>query len=500
MTVSKIHIDKLMVTSGVSFGTSGARGLVRDMTDRLCYIYTLAFLQHLKASAGLLPGSRVAVAGDFRPSTPRIMAAVAAAISDSGFEPVNCGHIATPAVAYYGIREKIPSIMVTGSHIPDDRNGIKFNTPAGEILKSDETGIRQQQVSIDESMFDSAGNLLAPPAMSQVDTDASRQYTKRYQDFFPTACLQGMKIGLYEHSTVVRDALFEVLSQLGAQVIKLGYSDSFLPVDTEAVRSEDIQLAKQWSAEHRLDAIVSADGDGDRPLISDENGEWLRGDVVGVLAADYLHANVAVTPVSSNTLVEKSGLFDEVVRSRIGSPYVIAEMQAAEQCHPGKIIIGYEANGGFLTGTSICRDAHTLAPLPTRDCILPIISILAMSNETKSPISARLQQLPARYTFSDRIKDFPTEISNQKLEQFKIADTAAALRNIQEFLGEEFPAPVDINVIDGVRITLSDDDIIHFRPSGNAPELRCYTESSSPERAAGINHKVISRLSTWRTQ
>ena len=114
MSIETIHIDELMNSSGVGFGTSGARGRVEAMSDKVCFTYTLAFLQHLVQVKGLAHGSHIAIAGDFRPSTPRIMGAVAAAITDSGYVAVNCGHIASPAVADYGIRHQYPSIMVTG--------------------------------------------------------------------------------------------------------------------------------------------------------------------------------------------------------------------------------------------------------------------------------------------------------------------------------------------------------------------------------------------------
>ncbi|OEU80548.1 MAG: hypothetical protein BA865_16285 [Desulfobacterales bacterium S5133MH4] len=55
------------------------------------------------------------------------MACVDRAVTDSGFEPVNCGKLPSPAIALYGMQQKIPAIMVTGSHIPEARNGIKFN-------------------------------------------------------------------------------------------------------------------------------------------------------------------------------------------------------------------------------------------------------------------------------------------------------------------------------------------------------------------------------------
>ena len=99
----KIDIDDLMSESGVKFGTSGARGLADNMTDFVCYGYTRAFLQYLVAIEDIpAKGSRVAIAGDLRPSTDRIMEAVRRAVADAGCLPAICGKIPSPAVALYG--------------------------------------------------------------------------------------------------------------------------------------------------------------------------------------------------------------------------------------------------------------------------------------------------------------------------------------------------------------------------------------------------------------
>jgi phosphomannomutase len=75
-----VDISELMAQSGVAFGTSGARGPVVAMTDAVCFAYTAAFLQHMASVGEFEPGSHVALAGDLRPSTPRILAACAAAV------------------------------------------------------------------------------------------------------------------------------------------------------------------------------------------------------------------------------------------------------------------------------------------------------------------------------------------------------------------------------------------------------------------------------------
>lgn len=482
-----IRIADLMDQSGVGFGTSGARGLVTAMTDRVCYAYTAGFLRYLLVRGEIAIGARVAFAGDLRPSTPRIMRACVLAARDLGFTPVNAGAVPTPAVTSWAIGQGIASAMVTGSHIPDDRNGIKFNRPAGEILKDDEPGIREQVVEIPD-LFDASGALKNPPALPSVEGAVRASYLDRYLRFFPAGCFKGLCIGVYEHSSVARDLLVEVLEALGANVVRLARSEKFIPVDTEAVRPEDVALARNWGAEGRFFALCSTDGDGDRPLISTEAGEWIRGDVAGILAAKWLGAATVVTPVSSNTAVEKCGWFSQVSRTRIGSPYVIAAMQAATQTP----VVGYEANGGFLLQSPIEKDGRRLASLPTRDALIIILALIRFAQERNLPLSGLAGLLPPRFTASDRLKEFPTAVSQQRL-----ADLACN-GGAERVFAAEFGKVVSLDQTDGLRMTFANEEIIHLRPSGNAPELRCYNEASTPERVEAMNRRCMTILSSWK--
>ncbi len=493
----RIRINDLMNDSGVKFGTSGARGLATDMRDAVCYAYTLGFLQHLRDTGMLAADGRVGIGGDLRPSTPRIMGACARATKDMGLSPLNCGLLPSPALAYYGIVNNMPTLMVTGSHIPDDRNGIKFNTPLGEILKSDEQAIRRQAVDLPVDPFDTEDRLSITDALSPPDPAATEAYVRRYLDFLPQGCLHGMRIGVYEHSGVARDLLKRILTGLGAEVSGLGRSERFIPVDTEAIRPEDVQLASAWAAGGNFDCLVSTDGDGDRPLVSNEHGEWLRGDIAGILCAHYLGAAAAVTPVSSNTTLERSGWFQHIVRTRIGSPYVIAGMQQAlEQEHSP--VIGYEANGGFLIATDIEREGRRLSALPTRDAVIVALCILLLARERGVPISGLSDDLPRRYTASDRIKEFPTQLSQERIAALGGDDFTRSKATIEAQFGEHFGRVADIDQTDGLRISFNNGDIAHLRPSGNAPELRAYTEGDTPERAERMIRICMQVLAGWR--
>ncbi len=494
-----MQIGDLMAQSGVQFGTSGARGLAVEMTDRVCYTYTRGFLQYVAAIGALQPGGAVALAGDYRPSTGRILAACSQAVADLGYRPRHLGRIPSPAIAAFGLAQGIPSLMVTGSHIPDDRNGIKFNLPTGEIMKADEAGIRDQVVQLPGGLFAPDGAWAPGAARDLPPEDAAgyQAYVARYLDFFPAGCLAGLSIGLYEHSSVARDALFEVLTGLGAQVDRLARSEVFIPVDTEAIRPVDISLGRNWAASGHYQALVSTDGDGDRPLISDERGEWLRGDVAGILCARYLDAEGVATPVSCNTALEKSGWFGSIRRTRIGSPYVITGMAelVAEGLDP---VVGYEANGGFLTATDLVRDGRRLSALPTRDALLVAIALLLAAREQGLSLAALAASLPPRFTASDRLKDFPTELSREYLGALTTGNLQEDLKAAEALFGERFGPVATIDTTDGVRITFANGEIAHLRPSGNAPELRAYTEADSQERAWEMNRQCLELLAGWR--
>ncbi len=483
------------MSSQVKFGTSGIRGLVSELTDKVCYSYTLSFLDYLQSIHAIQAGHRVGIGGDLRHSTPRIMNAVAAAVVDAGYQVVNCGLLPTPALALYGLSENIATIMVTGSHIPEDRNGIKFNKPDGEVLKTDEQGILAQTPVLNPTLFNELDCLLSTDYLPPVNSTAEQQYIARYLDFFSPDALVGLKVGIYEHTSVARDVLPIIFRSLGAEVVSLGRSEHFISVDTEAIRPEDIVLAKQWSEQYHLDCIISTDGDADRPLVSDEKGEWLRGDMVGILVAKFLGVDVLVTPVSSNSAVEKSGLFSEVVRTKIGSPYVIAAMQAVTH---QSIVAGYEANGGFLLNTPVSKNNKTLAALPTRDAVIVPLCLLVQAQQHACTVSELLDTLPARFTFSDRIKNFPSELSQSILAQLQTGDLDKDKATFSRLFPQQSIPAVAFDDTDGVRIHLANDEVIHLRGSGNAPELRCYTEAASYSRAKALNEQCMMQMNTWK--
>lgn len=459
----------------VTFGTSGVRALVADLNTVAVFAYVYAFMQQMRV---VHDGTVVAVGMDLRPSSPAIASTVCAALQALGYHAEFLGALPTPALALRCLTGGMPGIMVTGSHIPFDRNGIKFYSPTGEILKADEQAIVSCPIPVDGS-----GKLPTLPLLPPVDVTATEAYVLRYVDHFGAQCLAGLRVGLYEHSAVGRDLTKSVLMQLGAEVVSLGRSDDFVPVDTEAVGEADMAQTRNWCKAHWLDAVVSTDGDSDRPLVFDENGEFVRGDLLGLMCARELDIQTLAVPVSCNTAIEQCGAFRQVLRTRIGSPFVIAAMNVLTSQSPVPVA-GFEANGGFLLGAAVSG----LAALPTRDALLPMLSLLARSARERRSISALMGALPRRYTHSDRIKNFPTDQSRDLLQRL-VMDPG-----LQTSVTGKMVTPSEVDTTDGVRLTFPDGDIVHLRASGNAPELRCYAEATNLDAAKALCMGALSRV------
>jgi len=464
----------------MNFGTSGLRGLVSDMTDPACAAWTAAFLAHL-GCAGPMGPRALLVGRDRRPSSPRIAAAVRGAAVRAGLAAVDCGVLPTPALALEAARRRVPAVMVTGSHIPFDRNGLKFYRPGGEIGKDDEAGIL---AALD------APALAAPTAGAEtVAEGVATAYVARLVNFFPPGALKGLRIGVWRHSAAGRDVTDAALRALGAQTVSLGETDAFTPVDTEAVRAEDAAQMTAWVRANQLDALVSTDGDGDRPLLTDETGALLRGDLLGVLTARALGADAVATPVSSNTALERCGWFARVARTRIGSPHVIAAMERLS-AQGARLVAGFEANGGFLLGgEAVSKSGARLSALPTRDALTPILAVLVAAAAQDAPLSRLAARLPLRVTASDRLPDAPTARSAALVA----ALTTDAAQRAAFLAAAGLSAAAAVDVTDGLRISLVGDEIVHLRPSGNAPELRAYAEAADGPRAAALVAAVLAQ-------
>jgi phosphomannomutase len=467
----------------MKFGTSGLRGLAADLLGPRTAEYAKAFARHLFETGAARPGARIFIGRDLRDSSAAISALCASVLAEAGLDVVDCGELPTPALAGFAWSNGGAALMVTGSHIPADRNGIKFFLADAEIGKTDEAAIT--------AMVESGGVADSLPAggsgsVIREEAKALQWYGGRGKGMATENALAGMRIGVYQHSSVARDFLADLLATLGAVVVPLARTPYFVAVDTEAVPPDTLGAFASWTGEHRLDAIVSTDGDGDRPLIADETGAQMRGDLIGLITAQMIGTDVVVTPVTSNSGINGSLGF-QVVRTRVGSPFVLGAMEEAAAADGGTVV-GFEANGGFILGSSFERDGIKGAALPTRDALLPILAVLQSARRDGMSLSTLAARWALPVCASDRLENFPVERSQALMTHLTAGNHA--LRNFLSPLGDV----VSVDRTDGLRATFSSGEIVHLRPSGNAPEMRCYTEAPTAARAEEMMRQALERV------
>lgn len=582
----------------VLFGTSGLRAPDENLTDMETYINTEGFIEYLISlgsdNDGIKRGDIIDVAADFRPSSKvdRIPRAIAAAIKDSGCLINYCGNLPTGAVTNYGMRNGRASLMVTGSHNPYGQNGIKFNKPNGEILKPEEKPILAHVAKIRkmvyrqdaaESLFDMNGSFKTQSALStaqremlryaderlaktNIDEKARTEYIERFDVF---GKFGGERVVVYwDQTTVGQEVQPEILERAGFKVVhayeldekyRMNSGDDFLAVDTEKPDKpipqfenktlkgvlRDIATKAKAKEEYgeSVFAVITSDGDADRPVFSGENGEFLMGDKLGVLVSMFLRPDFVSVPATCNSAaVEMLTQMGIIVQNetQVGSPYIIAEMNNYMEQVPNGKAAGYEANGGYLTGSDWIINGRTLPKLPTRDAMFPILCALKLAidgAEDKVPPASKvsdLSKLFTRDTAPDSLDDktpgfkgYTPEEGGQILASFSPADagiykvdfqtrtmlykgpityTAGAMyrnakpdvsvdtymleakANLEKFFTKErgFGAISRITYTDGVRIFFENGDIVHFRRSGNEAIFRFYPEASTIERATAM--------------
>lgn len=535
----------------LKFGTSGRRGQVVHLTQLEIYTNVLAEIRYLQSlqdlQGGIQAGDDFYFAYDLRPSSTHVengrgglCQAVEQAIKGGGMRPINLGAIPTPALTYYALKHAKGSIMVTGSHIPFDRNGYKLNTSKGELLKKDEQPIndaveltREELLAqpYAESLFNSQGMFRkAQYSLQAAAAEGKAAYIQRYLDFFNGETLQGMKLLAYQHSAVGRDLLVEIFQKLGAEVTPAGRSETFVPIDTEAIDQAQLDTLQNIYGEtgQTFDAIISTDGDSDRPLLLAPEGDRLRffgGDLLGMVVAEFLRADAVVVPISTNDAIDRGTLAHVTEpKTKIGSPYVITGMQRALSKGRNRVC-GWEANGGFLTGSDLERNSNLLTALPTRDAMLPLLCALFAAHNRQITLPELFATLPRRFSRAALIRNFPRATSMKIIQRFSppehnmqevlyhpdhiiVHDADHATLEVTQphseqldqirrelqtvFSAESGFAPIArLNYTDGVRIIFANGDVAHFRPSGNADELRIYSVADKQERADAITDQGV---------
>ena len=306
----------------------------------------------------------------------------------------------------------------------------------------------------------------------------------------------------------------DLLRRFEAEVIPAGRSESFVPIDTEAIDAVQLRTLESlasaaWKEHGPIDALVSTDGDSDRPLIAGVEAvnnaavpcraRFFGGDLAGMIVAEYLRADAVVVPISCNDAVDMGALKNTArTKTRIGSPYVIAGMQDAI-AKGYKVVCGWEANGGFLLGSTLTGGGRILRALPTRDAFLPILAVLLRAKQEGTTVSGLFDRLPPRFSRAALLKNFSRSAGLGLVARYSPADAGArevsfrgervtvwneagtemkagkdAVAGLKSIRGElercfspelGFGRIARLNYTDGVRIHFANGDVAHVRPS-----------------------------------
>jgi len=438
------------------FGTNGIRGVVNiDMNCELALGIGKAWGTYLKKTK---EKPNVAIGTDARLSNYMLKNAITAGFLSTGCNVVDIGLVPTPTLQYTVHKKDFDSgVIITASHNPPQFNGIKGVDEDGtEFFKDTEEAIEKIYFEKEYSLakWNDVGTL---------------SYWNKSIDLYLEGILSNVNIELIKKKQlhVVLDcgngAGGEVtpilLKKLGCKITKLYCTpDGTFPGHNSEPIPENLQELMNKVPEVGADFGVAQDGDADRAIFIDENGNYIWGDKTLALVAKYItkqnNGGIAVTPVTTsncfNDVVKANN--GEVIHTKVGSPTVARVMIE------NNAIFGGEENGGLIfPDMQYCRDsAMTIAK---------ILEILAKENKTLTEL---ISEIPKYEVYKIKMP-----CSNDKKESVMktLIDKIKCDRDI-----------IKIDKTDGLKLYVKDGWVL-MRPSGTEPIFRIYTESKSKEKA-----------------
>ncbi len=355
------------------FGTDGVRGPYGGP------VINERFAAQLGKAAGQWSGGHgLALIGrDPRSSGASLAAAVAAGMQAAGLTVRDLGMVPTPAVAQAALAQGALGVVITASHNPATDNGIKFFTSAGiKLSDEDEAAI--------EALLDREAETIAPVAVPPAAGNAVADYIASAVKLLPVGALDGWKLVLDTANGATCFTSAGVLGALGATILPIGDRPEGGNINAGVGSEHPEQLAARVKAEGARLGIAH-DGDGDRCILCDEEGDVIDGDeVLGLLGLHALRqkrlaADTLVVTVQSNlgvdTVIEQAGGF--VVRTPVGDRHVAARMRE----------LGAEL-GGESSGHIICSDVAT-----TGDGLIAALRVIEIMLETGEPLSLLRRQV-----------------------------------------------------------------------------------------------------------
>lgn len=362
------------------FGTDGIRGPAnaKALTPNFLIKIAQAAAHVCKKQNSDHPPT-VVIGKDTRLSSYMVESALASGFLSAGMKVIYLGPVPTPAVSMFirSLRADL-GVMISASHNPPEDNGIKFFNAEGFKLCD------EKELSI-ESLIDTPDFekevLVAPKELAKAKRleDSQGRYVEYAKNTFPRGLrLDGQKVVLDCANGATYKIAPQALWELGAEIIPIGVDPDGMNINvncgatsTEALRAKVIQ--------ERADVGIALDGDGDRVIIVDEQGQTVNGDAILALIALYwrekgiLDTKVVVGTVMSNLGLERflDSIGIQLIRTKVGDRYVVDAMRKNEYR------IGGEQSGHIILSDYVS----------TGDGLITALQFLAIMAETKRPAS-----------------------------------------------------------------------------------------------------------------
>ncbi|MBM7321114.1 phosphoglucosamine mutase [Streptococcus suis] len=425
---------------GKYFGTDGVRGEANvELTPELAF--KLGRFGGYVLSQHETDVPRVFVARDTRISGQMLEAALIAGLLSVGIHVYKLGVLATPGVAHLVKTEKASAgVMISASHNPAQDNGIKFF--AGDGFKLDDA----LEAEIEALLDAEEDTLPRPSAQGLGDVVEYPEGLRKYQQFLVSTGtdLDGMKVALDTANGAAATSARQIFVDLGADLTVMAEKPDGLNIN-EGVGSTHPEKLQELVKETGSQIGLAFDGDSDRLIAVDENGDLVDGDrimyIVGKYLADrgLLAKNTIVTTVMSNLgfhkALNREGI--EKAVTAVGDRYVVEEMRKE----------GYNV-GGEQSGHVILMDYNT-----TGDGQLTAVQLTKIMKET----GKKLSELAAEVTI------YPQKLVNIRVE------------NSMKDKAMEVPAIAAI--IEKMEAEMAGNGRILVRPSGTEPLLRVMAEA-----------------------
>jgi phosphomannomutase/phosphoglucomutase len=442
------------------FGTNGIRGVVnKELTPEMALKIGSAigtFFKHAKLLVGY----------DARTSGPMLARAIIAALNAAECDVLFAGMAPTPALQYAVKNHKIDgAVIITASHNPPEYNGIKVVWNDG-IEISREQEIEIENMFFEEKIEHADWNKIGKTSELHGIIDDYIEAIKSHVDVVEIA---------KKHFHVVADAANSVgnltaprlLRELGCKVTTInGNIDGTFPGRLPEPRPENLKDLASTVKAVNADLGIAYDGDADRSIFVDENGEIHWGDkTFALVEKHFLKENPGekiVTPISSSTLVKDIADANngEIVWTKVGSVTVSQTMKKLNSK------LGGEENGGIFYGP------HQ----SVRDGAMATALILRIMAETGEKLSKLIGELPKYFIEKGKV-ECPEQIKRKTLENL--------VKQVRS---------LNINTIDGVKIWFEDKSDILIRPSGTEPIYRLYAEAKTKEKAKQLTDKYTLKL------